>query len=188
MGCGNLVRLRPLDRCHLEATRSWANDQELARLLDRAWPVTDVEHERWFAALPSNPDCSFHAVETVPDGRHVGNVWLHGIDWRHRKAEVRIVLGDRSGTGRGLGPEALQLICRHAFERLNLHKVYAYVLDFNPPARRAFEKAGFTVEGVLREDRWAGDRYCDVYLLARLRSAESRVAQTDADAWCSIPS
>jgi RimJ/RimL family protein N-acetyltransferase len=43
------------------------------------------------------------------------------------------------------------------------------VLGINPRALRAFEKAGFAVEGVLKEDRWDGDRYCDVYLLGRLR-------------------
>ena len=42
---------------------------------------------------------------------------------------------------------------RYAFEQLGLHRVYAYVLAFNPPARRAFEKAGFALEGTLRDDR-----------------------------------
>jgi RimJ/RimL family protein N-acetyltransferase len=60
-------------------------------------------------------------------------------------------------------------MCAYAFERLNLHRVYAYVLAINPRARRAFEKAGFALEGTLREDRWAGDAYTDVYLLGRLK-------------------
>jgi len=71
-------------------------------------------------------------------------------------------------TGKGAGTEAISRLCDYAFERLNLHKVYAYVLAINPRARRSFEKAGFVVEGTLREDRWTGESFTDVYLLAKL--------------------
>lgn len=67
-----------------------------------------------------------------------------------------------------MGTEAISLLCAYAFERLNLHKVYAHVLAINPRARRAFEKAGFALEGTFREDRWTGEGYTDVYFLGRL--------------------
>lgn len=164
---GTNVHLGPLDRRHLDATRAWANDPGLAHLLDRAWPVSDSEHDAWVARLAGRRDCLYFAVETNDDSRHIGNVWLWDIDWRHRRAEVRIVIGSQGADGRGLGTEAIDLVSRFAFERLNLHKLYAHVLGHNPRARRAFEKAGFDIEGTLKADRWTGDRYVDVHLLAR---------------------
>jgi RimJ/RimL family protein N-acetyltransferase len=161
---GPNVTLGPLDRRHSEQTRQWANDYQLAHLLDRARPVTDVEHERWFADLSARTDCVFFAVETNSEATHVGNVWLWDIDARHRKAEVRVVLA-AEGRGRGLGSEALTLLGDFARDRLNLRRLFAYVLATNPRARRAFEKAGYELEGVLRQDRWVGDRYADVFLL-----------------------
>ncbi len=137
--------------------------------MDRARPISDIEHERWFSTLHERTNCVYFAVETNADARHVGNVWLWNIDWRHRKAELRIAIGDSGATDKGLGTEAISLLCSYAFERLNLHKLYAYVLAINPRARRAFEKAGFVVEGTLREDRWVVDHYSDVYLLGILR-------------------
>src|SRR5258708_1147608 len=165
---GQGVSLRPFERRHLDRTRQWANDPELARLLDRARPVGELEHEQWFTALHTKQGCVYFAIETNPDSAHIGNVWLWGIDWRHRKAELRIVIGEATGTGRGLGTEAINLACCYAFERLNLHKVFAYVLSINPRARRAFEKAGFALEGTLKADRWSVDRYVDVFVLGRL--------------------
>jgi RimJ/RimL family protein N-acetyltransferase len=82
---------------------------------------------------------------------------------------VRIVIGEASAAGRGLGTESIGLLCDYAFQRLNLHKVIAYVLEINPRAKRAFEKAGFTCEGTLKADRWVDDRYTDVHILGRLR-------------------
>jgi RimJ/RimL family protein N-acetyltransferase len=75
---------------------------------------------------------------------------------------------DLDHAGKGAGTEAISRLCDYAFDQLNLHKVYAYVLAINPRARRSFEKAGFVLEGTLREDRWTGEEFTDVYLLARL--------------------
>jgi RimJ/RimL family protein N-acetyltransferase len=169
MVTGQRISLHPFDRPHLERTRAWVNDPQLSRLLGRAWPVSDEEHEDWFRALQRNKNSVHFAIETNTDRRHIGNVWLCEIDWRHRHGELRVVIGDVDGAGRGFGTEAISLLCAYGFERLNLHKIRAYVLGINPRALRAFEKAGFAVEGVLKEDRWDGDRYCDVYLLGRLR-------------------
>jgi RimJ/RimL family protein N-acetyltransferase len=55
-----------------------------------------------------------------------------------------------------------------------LHRLYAYVFARNPRAKRAFEKAGFTVEGLLRQERRFGTEFIDVYLLARLASEVNR--------------
>ena len=163
------IRLRPLERRHLDQTLEWANDSELMRLLNRAQTVSKNEHEQWFATLKERTDCSYFAIETVEDGIHIGNIWLWNIEPRHRRAELRIVMGSEH-SGKGAGTKAITRLCDYAFEQLDLHKIYAYVLAINPRARRAFEKAGFVLEGTLREDRWTGDAFTDVYLLAKLTS------------------
>jgi RimJ/RimL family protein N-acetyltransferase len=62
-----------------------------------------------------------------------------------------ITIGERDAWGRGLGTEATQLMLQHAFERLGLHRVGLAVFSYNTRAIRAYEKAGFRVEGRLRE-------------------------------------
>jgi RimJ/RimL family protein N-acetyltransferase len=161
------INLQPFARRHLTRTLAWTNDPTLSRLLNRARPVSPEEHERWFASLPARTDTIYLAIE-LADGEHIGNVWLADIDRRHRKAEMRVVLGAQNSTDRGFGSRALDLAARYAFDVTGLHRVYAYVLAVNPRARRAFEKAGFALEGVLKDDRWIGDVFSDVLLLARL--------------------
>ena len=167
---GTAVELVPLARQHLESTMRWANDPELMRLLGRTRTVTVDEHQRWFAALASADDRLYMAILDVVTGDHIGNAWLWSIDEQDRKAELRIVIGEPGGAGRGAGSEAIALLSEHAFRSLDLHRVYAFVFAFNPRARRAFEKAGFTVEGLLRGDRWSEGGPVDTYLLARLRT------------------
>jgi RimJ/RimL family protein N-acetyltransferase len=165
------VTLVPLGRAHLARTRQWANDPEIMRLMDRARPVSEEEHEAWFASVVPRGDCTYFAIEQAAEPRHVGNVWLWAIDERHRKAELRIVIGEASARGRGIGRQAVDLACRYAFDHRGLHRVYAYVLAINPAARRAFEQAGFALEGTLRDDRRVGGAFVDAFLLARVHGA-----------------
>lgn len=167
---GRVVNLVPLDRRHMARTRTWANDPEIMFLMGRARPVSEDEHEAFFTNVIERDGSAFFAIERADTAIHIGNAWLWSIDARHRKAELRIVIGDAAARGKGAGAEAIELLCSHGFERLQLHRIYAYVLATNPVAKRAFEAAGFSEEGTLRDDRWADDRFVDAYLMARLHS------------------
>jgi RimJ/RimL family protein N-acetyltransferase len=162
------IQLTPLGDAHLDATLRWVNDPAMMRLLGRRARVDPAEHQRWFASLAGRTDCRYFAVHALDGGGHVGNVWLWNIDEQNRKAEVRILFGDHAARGHGYGSEAIDLIARTAFDELGLARVYAYVFATNPRAKRAFEKARFAVEGVMRRDRVVDGGDVDVYLLARL--------------------
>ena len=167
MGGGH-VNLVPLERRHLTRTRAWANDPKLMRMMGRAHIVSEAEHEAWFEALAHHDDRMYFAVEMEEEAMHVGNVWLWAIDRRHRKAELRVVIGEVAARGRGIGAAAIDRMCLHAFDELSLHRVYAYVLAINSAGRRAFERAGFVLEGALRDDRLVDDQFIDTYLMARV--------------------
>ena len=162
------VRIVPLERRHLSQTCDWANDPEIVRLMNHVRPVSSTEHETWFVSIVGSEECAYFAIETVDAGVHVGNVWLWAIDHRHQKAELRVVIGDEAVRGQGLGSDAIDQLCRHAFDCLGLHRVYAYVRVINPAAQRAFERAGFVPDGTLRDDQWAGEGFIDTYLMSRL--------------------
>lgn len=168
---GRVVSLASLGHRHLARTREWANDPHLMRMMDRASVVSEGEHRTWFEALANQRDRAYFAVEAGDDAVHVGNVWLWAIDRRHRKAELRVVIGDAAARGKGIGAAAIDRLCRHAFEVLGLHRVYAYVLAINPAGRRACERSGFSLEGTLRDDRLTADGFVDTYVMARVGGA-----------------
>ena len=132
-------------------------------------PVTPAEHEAWYRALVGSPTSAVFAVERLADGAFIGLAWLYDINARHRRAEVRIVIGDRITWGAGYGTDALRVLVRIAFGSLRLEKLWADVLAMNPRAVRAFERAGFAKEGLLIGDRAQGTGRVDVIRLGILR-------------------
>jgi len=173
---GERVKLRAFELEDAEPYRAWVNDPEIARLVDRAAPVSREEHQAWYAALTSSPDNLVFAVERLKDGAFIGLVWLYRINWRHRRAEVRIVLGERTAWGGGHGTDALRLLRRIAFGPINLEKLWADVLTTNPRGVAAFERAGFVREGLLRGDRVVEGRRVDVVRLGVQRDVREASA------------
>jgi RimJ/RimL family protein N-acetyltransferase len=169
---GDLVTLRPFELTDAEVYRTFVNDPEIGRLLDRARPVTRFEHERWYEQLVTSDTSVVFAIEDATLG-FIGLVWLYAIHWRHRRAEVRILIGDRRVWGGGRGTDALRVLTRVAFGPLNLEKLWADVLATNPRAAAAFERAGFVREGRLRGDRVVDGRRVDVLRLGLLRSTRA---------------
>ena len=55
-----------------------------------------------------------------------------------------------------------------AFESLKLHRLELDVFSFNIRAQKAYRKAGFKTEGVLRDAIWTGEDYADDILMAIL--------------------
>lgn len=151
-----------------EQYRDWVNQEEFARLLGRSKPVTQGQHEAWYRSITQNSNCEVFAVKTLQDGQYLGNVWLHNIHWVNRNAELRILLGAPEARGRGYGTSACQLLLKFAFEKLGLHKVYLYVSSVNPRAQRAFEKSGFQVEGLLKQEFFVDGQFIDITRMAAL--------------------
>jgi [ribosomal protein S5]-alanine N-acetyltransferase len=168
---GNLVRLRAFEPRDVEPYRLWINDPEIARLIDRDRSVTRAEHEAWYRQLVASKSAAVFAVDRLADDQFIGLAWLYEIHSRHRRAEVRIVIGERSCWGGGYGTETLRLLVQIAFGPLGLEKLWADVLATNPRGVAAFERAGFTREGRLAGDRAQGAGRVDVIRLGLLRES-----------------
>jgi ribosomal-protein-alanine N-acetyltransferase len=100
----------------------------------------------------------------------IGVVSLSGIDFVNRKAEFGIVIGDTSVRGKGYGTEACALIIKHGFERLSLNKITLGVHAAHKAAIRSYEKAGFRIDGVLREDVLLNGTFHDTVTMSILAS------------------
>jgi len=169
---GEKVELWPLtQQAYVTLNARWTNDPEVCALLNRGtFPTTPELHLSDFKARSGGPpDIEFFLCDRST-AKIVGITGLHSIQWIPRHIEFRILIGEKLAWNRGLGSEALVLLCRYAFDRLNMNKVWLGVNTSNERAVASYEKCGFVNEGVLRQEAYAQGRYHDVLRMSLLRS------------------
>ncbi|WP_181578510.1 GNAT family protein [Arthrobacter sp. AQ5-05] len=87
---------------------------------------------------------------------------------RHTEVGIALVPEAR---GQDIGSAAISQIVEFSFVRCNLRRVHLQVIESNLGALRAYEKAGFVVEGRQRQHAWVRGKYEDIFIMGTLRSA-----------------
>lgn len=159
---GRRVALRRPHPDDLRAVIRWYRDPELARLTRyQTRPMSHADIERFFQVRMLSPDALAYCITELPDWRLVGFTTFSSLDPDNGSVLFHITVGERDAWGHGLGTETTELMLGHAFERLALHRVGLTVFSYNMRAIRAYEKAGFRVEGRLRDAILRDGRYFD---------------------------
>jgi RimJ/RimL family protein N-acetyltransferase len=117
--------------------------------------VTEQLVERWYDWLSAQ---AFGWVIEC-DGHCVGEVRLHSLNGRDRRARFAIGIFDSGYRGQGIGTEATRLVLTYAFDTLRLHRVDLRVLAYNHRAIALYRRCGFVQEGVERESAWIDNRW-----------------------------
>lgn len=108
-------------------------------------------------------------IEDQGDGRLLGMVSLHRIDWMRRSGGIGYWVR-RSEWGRGIAPEAARAMLDVAFVECGLHRVEVLVAPENKPSQRVVDKVGFVREGVARGAEFVNGSHSDHIQYALLRS------------------
>ena len=114
-------------------------------------------------------------VAIVDDGRIVGVLGFHRVDWDNRSTSIGYWIAEPSQR-RGTVTQAVRALIEHAFRTWTLNRVEIRAGVDNVRSRAIPGRLGFKEEGVLRQAERIGDRYVDhvVYgMLAADRETKS---------------
>lgn len=112
-------------------------------------------------------------------GRYLGGAGLHQPDWPLRAFSVGYWLR-ASATGRGYATEAVSLLRQLAFTSLQAQRLELRCDSRNEPSRRVAERAGFVLEGRLRNVVLDSDGELADYLVFSLTPDDWTAIRADA--------
>ena len=140
------ILIRPLNIDDIEKLRIWRNDSSLSTFLQDVPYITPQMQCQWYEKYLQEKDILFFAVVDKSQNNMVGTVALYGF--KNKQCEVgKIVVGDTSAHGKGIGYELLLLAMAIAVKELSVEKMVLNVHEANIPARSVYEKVGFKVVG-----------------------------------------
>ncbi len=153
------ITLRAIEKKDNKILKQLINDPDTeSKVGGWSFPSSNEKQELWYEEITSSMSDSIVRFAVDVDGQCVGMAALHKIDYKNSNAGVDIKLITEF-RGKGIGCRIVGMLEKYAFEELNLHVLISEVLEDNTASRNTFEKAGFTLDGILRNHIYKGGRY-----------------------------
>ncbi|KAJ5584524.1 uncharacterized protein N7459_004324 [Penicillium hispanicum] len=151
---GRVVRLEPLDTCHINDLYECISQPEHAALWTYI-PDGPFEDKASFSAhitrLSQSKDPLLYSVIDQAQGKAVGYLALMRIDLKNRVVEVGHVVFSPLLQRTTAATEAFYIVATAVFEELGFRRFEWKCDHLNAPSRRAAARFGFTPEGVFRQ-------------------------------------
>jgi RimJ/RimL family protein N-acetyltransferase len=107
---------------------------------------------------PTDDFEDFAVVELAEGDALAGSAVLWALDKHNRSAHIGISLLPAC-RGRGLGLDAVRLLCDYGFAIRGLKRLTVDTLSDNASMLRTAERLGFVREGVLRQAAWVNGQF-----------------------------
>jgi RimJ/RimL family protein N-acetyltransferase len=150
-----VVRLRLMAESDLPAVVAACQDPEIPRWTRVPEPYGESDARSWFEQEAEQRVRGEQLGLLIVDPgneRLLGAVGIVRVDSQEGRCELGYWMA-RDSRERGLATRAVRLLSGWAFENLSVDRIEIHAEPENAASRRVAERAGFTLEGVLRSYR-----------------------------------
>lgn len=165
------ISLRPWRPEDAKEIWEYANNRKVAENLRDVFPFPYAEQDAVdFIKICIKGEGKGQLCRAIcADGRPVGSIAISlGQDVYRRSAELGYWLAEPFW-GRGIMSKAVAQICQEAFEAFDIVRIYAEPYAHNKGSRRVLEKAGFTLEGILKQSVYKNGQMHDSCIYAMVK-------------------
>ena len=155
---GKSIRLRAIEKKDLKQLRDWRNEPDIKKFMREYRDLSMQNQLQWLDSLARDKNTIMFAIETKKR-KLIGCTGLTYIDWKNRRGEVSIYIGNKKYRSKGYGTDTLKTLMKYGFKELNLHMLFGEIFEYNKANIRLFEKCGFKKDGVLRDRLYRDGKY-----------------------------
>lgn len=148
-----MIRLAPLQPAHVAHFYTWLQDPEVIEYSLSVFQSmkTTQQIDQWFAATLRQANSLNLGIYLAETNELIGYAGLSGISTTNRSGEYFIFIGEKAWWGRGVGTAVTKQIVHLGFASHQLNRIMLTVSELNTGGLKAYAKAGFVVEGRLRQ-------------------------------------
>ncbi|PKQ65920.1 GNAT family N-acetyltransferase [Labilibaculum filiforme] len=165
-----MITLKPLVPENLPSFYQWIKDEEAIVYSLSIFQAmkTDQQIKEWYLSSINDKRNSNRGI--FVDGVFVGYAGISGISSTNKSGEYFIFIGDKNYWGKGIGSEVTKMIVKIAFTELDLNRLMLTVSVPNVAGVKAYQRAGFVLEGRLRQAALRKGEFHDKLVMSILKS------------------
>lgn len=169
------IAFRVIEKDDLEILRRLHNDPSTyLNLLNIDFIDEEGQVEWWKNLYKKRDDKRFVICFAQKPNEIIGRLRIQNINYAHNNCEVGLdILPEYKGQGYGL--KSYEMVLDFLFNHFNMNMVYLKVADFNPNAKKLYEKVGFKESGRLPQFYYRHGKYWD-YIIMSLTKDEYKNA------------
>jgi ribosomal-protein-alanine N-acetyltransferase len=141
-------------------------------LASRDEPVYTLDDAKFFLKDRKEDELVF-AIYNRDTQDFVGTIGVHHINKHNNNAELGYWMS-KHHRGKGFISEAVEKVLNYCFDDMKMHRLEAYVYDYNIASSRVLEKNGFKKGGTRRELSYRDGEYHDAFIFDILSSEFKR--------------
>ncbi len=160
---GNNIFLRRIQLSDITSKyQDWLNDPDVNQFLETRFVVQTIESlEEYYNHVKNDKNTDFFAIIFKETQEHIGNIKLGPVNQIHKYAEISLFIGEKAYWNKGYATEAIKILAGYAFDTLNLNKLTAGAYANNIGSIKAFKKASFKEEALLKRQYKFKEQYID---------------------------
>jgi RimJ/RimL family protein N-acetyltransferase len=138
-----MIKLEKFDETDFDRLINWTVSEEMLVQFSGPifkFPLTKEQLEKY---LTEKKSIAFKVVDRESD-EIIGHSEIYHSENGIAKL-CRILIGDESFRGKGIGEKIINKLVEYCFEKLEAEKVELNVYDWNKSAIRCYEKSGFEI-------------------------------------------
>lgn len=168
-----MIELKPLRKEDVTPFYSWLNEEDVIKYSMSVFQRLSSKEEikQWFDHLFEEQNTYNIGIYLSATNELVGYAGISEISTMNKSGEYFIFIGDKKQWGKGIGTQVTKQVVAYGFEQLQLNRIMLTVSQPNIGGVKAYEKAGFIVEGILKEACYRDGVFHDKIVMAMLRSS-----------------
>lgn len=167
---GERIYLRLMEAKDVAYKVRWVNDPDVNKTLALGYPISEIGTLQWLESVASDKTRRDFIVCLIENDMPIGFGGFIDIDTKNSKAETYMSVGHKDYWGKGYAGDIRNTLLEYAFKELGINRIYTYVWSENEKMLNLNKKAGFTTEGLLREDIFSHGEFRSSYIMSLLKS------------------
>lgn len=165
------IKLRDLRSEDREYFYSWIKDKEVIRyslsIFQKMKSNDDISS--WFDGVLVDKSSYSKAIIDSESEKLIGYAGIAQISEANLSGEYFIFIGDKSYHGKGVGTFVTKEITKLGFEQLGLNRIMLTASEKNVAAIKAYSKANFKTEGIMRQAFYRDGNFHDKIIMGILK-------------------
>ncbi len=166
-----MITLKLLSKIDVTPFYKWINDDKVIRyslsLFEKISTKKDID--KWFEELINDKKNINLGIFIENTNELIGYTGICDISKTNKSGEYYIFIGEKKMWGKGIGTEVTEQILKIGFAENKLNRIMLTVSEPNIGGIKAYERAGFKIEGRLRQASFRDNEFHDKLIMSILK-------------------